>query len=296
MAGWHRSFRGVAFAALLASLVACGAAVGTPPPTPTGEPPPSGPGPSASLAPTDGPHESPGASPAPVGSSGTDVGVLTLCANDPATPPSDIDCKDAVDVAVAAANPESPVFRAELRWAEYCPPATPCPSRPLAPNQADVVLYLADGSGVEVAVALENGGVVAVSQSRLSQAEIGPRPTVASPAASRADIGPAPAIVANRSELPFCGSEDAGLAGPFNATGRRCFLGSALAGEPAEFASHRADVGGVPFVEIWRAAGSGPITVFLGQNGHWSRLTCGLTIVGDDQAFDHTDCSVAPIA
>jgi hypothetical protein len=283
-------------AALLASLVACGAAVGTPPGTATGEPTPGLSTPSASVAATVGPPESAADSSGPVSSSEAGGDILSLCANDPSTPPSDLDCKDAVETALAAAIPSSPPFRAELRWAEHCPPATPCPSRPLDPNVAEVVLFLADGTGVEVTVALQDGGVAAVGEKPLSRSEIGSRATYESPAVSRPEVGPAPATVASRSALPFCGSEDAGLAGPFNVGGRQCFLGSVLAGEAAEFLSHRADVGGVPFVEVWRTTGSGPISVLLDQDGRWSQLTCGLTLLDGDQVFDHTDCAVAPIA
>jgi len=159
-----------------------------------------------------------------------------------------------------------------------------------------VLVVLADGTGVEVPVRLENGGLVAGVPTVLTVDAIGQPPAVVSPPPSRPDVGAAPAAVRDRPAIPFCGSEKAGLAGPFNTAGRRCFLDSAVAGKPAEFVSARSDVGGVAFLEVWRYSGAGPVKVFLRQVSQWSEMTCALTIVaGPDQLFDHTDCSSVPI-
>ena len=223
-------------------------------------------------------------------------GVLLLCISDPAVSSTDIDCRDAVDVAIEAAAASHPV-RAEMRWSPLCTGSGSCPAESPDGHRAFVVVVLADGTGVEVPIRLENAALLATGGTVLSVDEVGRPPTVISPTPSKADVGPAPVAVRDRPELPYCGSEKAGLAGPFNAAGRRCFLDSTLAGKPAEFASGRADVGGVPFLEVWRFPGAGPVKVLLGQAGQWSEMTCALTIVtGLDQVFDHTDCSTVPIA
>jgi hypothetical protein len=286
-------------AAVALVVAGCGSGIGTPQPIPSASPesgPPSGsptelPEVSASM----GDSPSPVPSPSAVASS-SPGGVLMLCANDPSTPPSEIDCRDAVVAAMAAADLASVPIRASLRWSRLCPRTTSCPSQAPDPNLAYVEVDLLDGSGVEVTVRLENGSLVAGAAVALTAADIGSRPTVASPDASKADVGTAPTSVTDRPALPFCGTEKAGLAGPFNATGRRCFLDSVLAGAAAEFASRRSDVGGEPFVELWRFAGTGPVVVLLDQDGRWSELTCALAILpATDQLFDHTDCAVKPI-
>jgi hypothetical protein len=231
------------------------------------------------------------ASPPPDGSA-----VLVLCVSDPSISTTDIDCRDAVDVALPEGTVASRPVRAEMRWSPLCAGSQSCPPEPPDGHHAFVVVVLADGTGVEVPIRLENAALVAGRATVLTINDVGQPPAVVSPPPSRPDVGTAPAAVRDRPALPFCGSEKAGLAGPFNADGRRCFLDSALAGKPAEFVSGRSDVGGVPFLEVWRYSGAGPVHVLLGQAHQWSEMTCALTIVaGPDQLFDHTDCSSVSI-
>jgi len=231
---------------------------------------------------------------APPAVEGDSSKVLRLCSPGPPEP-SDIDCKDAVDVAMGA-GVATPPIRAELIWSPFCAVGTPCPSQAQDPDIAYVVLYLGDGSGLQVPVRLVSGGVVGGSPSAIPAQDIGPRPTVSSPPEGKADVGPAPPTVSNRASLPLCGAENAGLAGPFDAAVRNCFMSSLIAGRPAEFASRRSDVGGVPFLELWRFEGSGPVTVFRNGVGGWTRLVCGIVRADGNQLFDHTDCSIAPIS
>ena len=225
---------------------------------------------------------------------GDSAELLRICYPGPPEP-SDIDCKDAVDAALGVAGAGSLPFRAVLTWSTFCAFETPCPSQAPDPKTAYVVLHLADGTGVQVAVRLDNGALSPGPPAAITAHDIGPRQTFDAPPVAKADVAPAPALISNRRASPLCGMEQAGLAGPFDVRARNCFMTALLAGDAAEFVSRRADVGGAPFLELWRFEGSGPVTVFRGEAGSWSQLRCGVVIAAGDQLFDHTDCTSAPV-
>lgn len=254
----------------------------------------SGTEPSAPATETESP--SPSASVEPV-DAGT---VLRLCASEPPAPvevpPSELACRDAIDLAVSESVLRAPLIRADMIWSPFCPTGTPCPSAAQDVDHAYVVLLLSDGTGIQVPIVQANGGLTAGAPTPLSETDIGPRPTFQSPPARKADVGPAPAVVTGRPALPFCGSEDAGLAGPFNTAGRTCFLNSLLSGQPAEFASKRSDVEGAPFFELWRFVGAGPVVIAHKDRQGWSRLVCGVNLMADpNMLIDHGDCEISPL-
>lgn len=237
----------------------------------------------------------------PVSVEPVDAGtVLRLCASEPPepveVPPSGLACRDAIDLAISESVLPAPLIRADMIWSPFCATGTPCPSAAQDVDHAYVVLLLSDGTGIQVPIAHANGGLVAGAPSLLSATEIGPRPTFESPPARKAEVGPAPAAVTGRPALPFCGSEDAGLAGPFNTAGRTCFLNSLLSGQPAEFASKRSDVEGAPFFELWRFVGAGPVVIAHKDATGWSRLVCGVNLMADPKMLiDHADCEISPL-
>ena len=301
--GRPRTAVAAAFVATALALAGCGTSAPTTGPEPSRTAPPAppatggAPGSSASGAPSTHASLPPSApaertSPPPI--DGDSASLLRICFPGPPEP-SDIDCQDAVDTALGVARASPPPFRAVLTWSAFCAFETPCPSHAQDPNSAYVVLYLPDGTGVAVDVRLENATLIGGPPIAISARDIGPRQTFAAPSVATADVGAAPAVIANRPAMPLCGTERAGLAGPFDAGARNCFMTALLAGSPAEFASRRADVGGAPFLELWRFGGSGPVTVYREESGGWSELRCGIVIVAGDQVFDHTDCTSAPV-
>jgi hypothetical protein len=91
----------------------------------------------------------------------------------------------------------------------------------------------------------------------------------------------APSVVADRTPLPSCGTEDATTQhGPWNAAARACFWSAYLAGGPAEFQSTRLTVEGDPVLTIYRALEPHRVEVFvdstLDRYGFpgWARFDC----------------------
>jgi hypothetical protein len=161
-----------------------------------------------------------------------------------------------------------------------------------------VVLRYADGAALGVVVNRDpTGALIADTPQELSPSQLEPAPPYSAPPTSLAQVpDPAPEVAA-RAALPFCGGEDAGLAGPFNAAARSCFLAAILNARSAEFLSKRRDVGGNSFTELWRFEGSGPIVIYVREGTTWKKLACALLLVSDSrQRFDHTDCIETALA
>lgn len=282
-------------AALLAVLLVAGCGAPAPPGTPlasTGLPSSSSPaathGPTPALQPTaDAPSSS--VSPDPFAS------VTAICEDGAFPEPSDLDCRDAVDASLAALPPGTgPASRVDVQWQLLCA-VPPCPAPD--PRVAQAIVRLTNGTAVGVAVKVTaGGGVTAWVPEPIRTDQLATPPPFVAPARALAPTGKAPAEVATRQAFPLCGAEDAGMAGPFDADVRGCFLGAVLNSSPAEFFSTRADVEGQPFSELWRFPGHGPVVIYMDGAERWVRAECALLLVADPgQRFDHTDCSETPL-
>jgi len=219
-----------------------------------------------------------------------------LCANDTFPEPSELDCTDAVATALIAARAQTPepIARAEMTWTISCP-SEPC-STP-GPNAAQVLLRFVTGGGVSVVIRRdESGALSAGGIGQLAPGELSTPPPFKAPPVGLAQLANPPSEVSNRSPAPLCGTEEAGLAGPFTGSVRRCFLGAILNESPAEFLSARQDAEGKPFTELWRFAGRGPIVVYTDAGGAWNRQRCAIVVLDDaTQLFDHGDCTATPV-
>lgn len=211
--------------------------------------------------------------------------------------PSDLACSEAVAAALGAMGlMETEVVRAEVRWQLICRPDTPCPTP--EPNAVEVVVLLRTGDAVSATVRRDSDGRLhAGPPVPVHGSALATPPPFDPPAAGRYDLGEGlPNELATRSPAPLCGEEDAGMAGPFDSAARKCFLDSVLNRSAAEFLSHRADIEGAGFTELWRFGGKGPLVVYTETRGVWQKLLCALLLVGGNQVLDHTDCAYAPLS
>lgn len=249
--------------------------------TPTSSPEPASPSHTESAAPSTPPPPSADA-------------VTRVCQAEPFESPSELACTDAIARALESSGLTASVERVDVLWQKPCG-GDPCVSP--RPDTAYVVIRFADGEPVMVTVRLSPAGDLdAESPVPVDSAALPPPPPFTEPPVALSDPGPSPSEIAQRTPFPLCGSETAGLAGPFDANARGCFLAGVLNRRPVEFLSKRSDVEGVPLVELWRFEGRGPVLVFTAQRDAWVRLNCALLVVHDpSQAFDHTDCEQSSV-
>lgn len=218
-----------------------------------------------------------------------------LCESDEFSVPSDLACSDAIAVALnSVADQPGAVARVEIRWQVICE-AGPCATP--APETAQAIIRYVDGRAVGVVIRrLDAGGISAERPVTLRSVDLETPPPFAAPSKGLAPVTSPPAEVAARTPAPLCGIESAGLAGPFDARARTCFLAAVLNSSPSEFLSIRADIEGRPFTELWRFGGRGPVVVYSAGPGGWSKLTCSLLLLNDGrQQFNHTDCNENPM-
>jgi hypothetical protein len=142
----------------------------------------------------------------------------------------------------------------------------------------------------------ESGALSADDLGQLAPGELSTPPPFTAPPVGFAHLADSPGEVSNRSPAPLCGTEDAGLAGPFAGSVRRCFLGALLNEGAAEFLSARQDAEGKRFTELWRFGGRGPVVVYTDAGGVWNRLSCAIVVLDDaNELFDHGDCTATPV-
>jgi len=209
---------------------------------------------------------------------------------DPFPEPSDLDCLDAARVALEASSvAPGDVASLELRWQAICE-SGPCGTP--EPTTAQVILRYTDGHAAGVTIHRDPDGTLATGELMdIPSAVLNTPPPFNAPPVGLAPIENPPPAIASRPPVAFCGTEDAGLAGPFNPIARECFWAAVVNRQPAEFKSTRANAEGRPFVELWRFEGNGPIVVYTSGASGWSKLTCAMLLVPDhERLFDHTDC------
>lgn len=221
--------------------------------------------------------------------------VTRLCEGDVFPTPTDLDCTDAIAVALGeVADQSGVVARVEIRWQLICEEG-PCgtPTR----DAAQAIIRYVGGRALGVVIRRGDSGVItSEGPQAISISALGSPPPFVAPPDGLASVANPPSEVAARAPAPLCGAETAGLAGPFDSRSRSCFLAAVLNSMPAEFLSLRADVEGLPFTELWRYDGRGPLVVYLSGPGGWSKLNCALLLVNDDrQLIDHTDCVETPV-
>ena len=131
------------------------------------------------------------------------------------------------------------------------------------------------------ALAIVAAITVACGSPTLSPAPTAVPPDVQGVTPVPSDASGLPAAVANRTELPSCGVEQAiRQDGPWNAVARACFWEAYLAGQPAEFASTRLTMEGDPITTIYRVLGDERVELFIDAtqdrwgSGTWEHAAC----------------------
>jgi hypothetical protein len=208
--------------------------------------------------------------------------------------PSVVPCFDAMPVALRVVG-LGDIRRIETRWRFLCS-LEPCPEPD--ETKAQVVVHFVDGRvlGVPVRFRRDINEFVTGEIRTIEPGAVPSTPPYAAPAPGRAAVGSAPQEVTTRTALPLCGSESAGLAGPFDSKVRGCFLAAVLSGGSAEFLSKRSDQHGAPFQELWRFDRRGPITMYFHDADGWRRQSCGMEIPRESQLdFDGACDSQEPI-
>jgi hypothetical protein len=216
--------------------------------------------------------------------------ITTVCEPDAMGADLVLSCGDAFQAALRSAGVDPRKIRlAYLAANAVCDP----PCSPVEPPGGQVRLFLVDQTTVGVTVRLMVDGSVLVDGPVVIPADrLPPLPPFPAPPPERPAFDGSPPEVAERAAAPFCGSEDAGVAGPFDLEARSCFLAAILTGQHAEFVSERSDVEGNPFLEIWRSHGGGPVVIYSKDVAGWSRLECTLLIADDRSGlFGHTECT-----
>ena len=115
-----------------------------------------------------------------------------------------------------------------------------------------------------------------------------------------------PLEVTNRTALPSCGSERATTQlGPWNQTGRDCFLLAYREQRPAEFTRTQLTTEGDPITSIYRIIDRDRVEVFIDStkdrfgSGGWLRLKCPTLAIVEAPAPDFgpdNSCAETPLS
>jgi hypothetical protein len=243
-----------------------------------------------------GPLGTPAPTPSPPSPSGSPVdpeAVTRLCRAATFAEPVDLACSEAAEAALEVAGRRGVVSSVEIGWNFLCP-ADPCPTP--TPTAVQAIIRYLGLEPIGVVVRDSGGQLSAESPVPIDPSALGTPPPFVAPPDALAPLANAPPALLAREALPYCGRETAGLGGPFNATARACFLSAVLNTQRAEFLSLRSDVEGMPFTELWRFEGKGPVLVYTSGPDGWSKHSCALNLVDDHaRQFDHTECSESPV-
>ncbi len=264
-------------------------------PAPSGRPPPTLTNPSSTMpgqsliVPSAATSSIPTRTPRPVL-----VPTTRLCpGTEPFAEPSELDCADAIEAALATLPDQVGALDAELRWNLLCvedPCATP------SPTVAQVIVRFADGKAKSVVLHQDSSGRITADEPvPVRPADLEALPTFDAPPTGLSAVADPPVEVATRTPVPMCGRDRSGVAGQFNETLRQCFRAAVLNSESAEFVAVRSGVEGTPVLELWRYEGQGPIIVYIKVSGAWTKLTCALELIDDAEQFGRTDCDQVPV-
>lgn len=214
------------------------------------------------------------------------TGITQICEDwGDAAPPSLIDCGDAVVLTLAAIGVQgaSSVTRIDVGYGTWCPDSPKCLDR--APDLAwAVARSRAAGSLLIVLARGPDGGLLAWPP------QVGPTavtPQFDPPHVIRPDFGPdTPSKIRDREPFPLCGDEITGPGGPYETSGRQCFLQGVLAGRPVEFVSRTSGTEGAPMLFVYRFTGEGAVVRYVRDGGEWSGSACGVAPLATDAVFN----------
>lgn len=281
-------------AALLAGLAGCSTA-GSQPATLTSSlpPPPSAPpasAPTATASPAESPPSVPPASATPLPDVGdpppVPLGAVTLiCESWGSDPPaSTIPCREAASRALAALGSglASRVARLDVSFSGDCQARASCPSR-----RPDLVWVVARSPGRDAELLkVERAASGALEAWPPTPAPSPPAPPFDPPARVAPDLGPdSPAALRDRVPYPFCGDEDVGPSGAFDAPARRCFADGVLAASPVELISRSPSTEGDPVLTLYRFGGRGSVVRSVHAGDTWTTAVCGISPIATDAAF-----------
>jgi hypothetical protein len=223
--------------------------------------------------------------------------VTQICETWGSSAPDDtITCGDAIWLALDALGPAGGTARrADFGYGPYCPLGLgECGER--VTTESHVVVRTASVGSFVLRVARGSDGGLLVWPPQPVGAE--PVPAFTPPVPALADVGPgAPPEVAQREAYPLCSVEDSGLAGPYDASARRCLANGVLAGQAVEFLTRGASTEGGAVLTLYRFAGAGPLVRFVSDNGAWARYACGMSLNESDLVFNNDgDCARTELA